>query len=91
MHAGFAVGDTILMGSDALPERYQPPVGFSVSLDMKDPAEAERVFHTLAENGKVEMPIQQTFWSARFGMLTDQFGIPWMINCRGGASEGAQG
>lgn len=81
MHATLTVGDGVLMGSDAPPDRYQAPAGFSVSLQIKEPAEAERVFHALAENGKVEMPIQQTFWSVRFGMLTDRFGIPWMVNC----------
>ena len=45
------------------------------------PAEAERVFNALAEDGKVQMPLQQTFWTVRFGMLIDRFGIPWMINC----------
>jgi PhnB protein len=48
---------------------------------IKDPAEAERIFHALAENGRVEMPIQETFWAARFGVVVDRFGIPWMINC----------
>jgi PhnB protein len=56
-------------------------MGFSVSLQIKNPADAERVFHALAENGTVRMPIQQTFWAVRFGMLVDQFGIPWMVNC----------
>lgn len=45
------------------------------------PADAERIFHALAENGTVRMPIQQTFWPVRFSMLVDQFGIPWMVNC----------
>ena len=75
------VGDQVMMGSDAPPGRYEEPKGFSVSVQIKDPAEAERIFQALAENGKVQMPIQQTFWAARFGMLMDQFGIPWMINC----------
>ena len=70
-----------MLGSDAPPGRYEEPKGFSVSVQIKDPAEAERIFQALAENGKVQMPIQQTFWAARFGMLMDQFGIPWMINC----------
>jgi len=48
---------------------------------MDDPAEAERIFNALAENGQVNMPLQQTFWALRFGMLVDQFGIPWMVNC----------
>lgn len=44
-------------------------------------ADAERIFHALAENGTVRMPLQQTFWAVRFGMVVDQFGIPWMVNC----------
>jgi PhnB protein len=81
MHARLNIGDRILMGSDAPPDRYQPMQGFSVSLGIDDPNEAERVFHALAENGSVQMPIQKTFWAARFGMLVDRFGTPWMINC----------
>ena len=57
------------------------PQGFSVNIAVEDPAEAERMFHALSENGTVAMPIQQTFWAERCGMLTDQFGIPWMVNC----------
>ena len=81
MHAFMTVGGTALMGSDAPPERYSEPKGFSVSLQMDDPAEAERVFKALAEKGTVHMAIQQTFWADRFGMLVDRFGIPWMVNC----------
>ena len=81
MHARLAVGDGVLMGSDALPDHYEKPRGFSVSLQIKDPAQAERVFHELAEGGAVQMPIQPTFWAERFGMLVDRFGIPWMVNC----------
>jgi PhnB protein len=55
--------------------------GFSVTLGINEPKEAERVFHALAEGGNVKMPIQQTFWAIRFGMLVDKFGTPWMINC----------
>jgi PhnB protein len=80
MHSTLQVGDRVLMGSDAPPEHYETPKGFSVSLNVKDPAEAERIFHALAENGTIKMPIQKTFWSAAFGMLVDRFGIPWMIN-----------
>ena len=81
LHAALQVGDQVLMGADCPPGRYQPPQGFSVSIAVKDPAAAERIFHALAEGGKVTMPIQPTFWSPRFGMLVDRFGIPWMINC----------
>ena len=81
LHARMVVGDTVLMGSDAPPDHYEKPKGFSVTLQIKEPAEAERIFHDLSEKGSVQMPIQQTFWASRFGMLTDRFGIPWMINC----------
>ena len=75
------VGDKILMGSDAPPDRYEPMKGFSVTLGIDDPKDAERIFHALSENGMVQMPIQKTFWAERFGMLVDQFGTPWMIIC----------
>jgi PhnB protein len=81
LHASMVVGGSVLMGSDAPPDRYEAPKGFSVSLQIDDPADAERIFHALAENGVVQMPIQETFWATRFGMLVDQFGIPWMVNC----------
>jgi PhnB protein len=81
LHARLTVGDNVLMASDAPPDCYEEPKGFSVSLQINDPKEAERIFYALAENGKVQMAIQETFWAARFGMLVDQFGIPWMINC----------
>jgi PhnB protein len=81
MHARMVVGDNVLMGSDVSADRYEQPQGFSVSLSVKDPAEAERIFHELEQDGKVQMALQKTFWSARFGMLVDRFGVPWMINC----------
>ena len=81
MHARMLVGDEALMGSDAPPEHYEQTKGFSVSLSIDDPAQAERVFNALAEKGTVKMPFQRTFWAVGFGMLVDRFGIPWMINC----------
>ncbi|WP_158813908.1 VOC family protein [Methylocapsa sp. S129] len=81
LHVSMTIGDTVLMGSDAPPDRYEKPQGFSVSLVLKDTGAADRIFHALAEGGSVRMPIQKTFWAARFGMLVDKFGIPWMINC----------
>jgi PhnB protein len=82
LHARLHLGNgEVLMASDAPPQHYAKPDGFSVSLQIKDPQQADRVFHALAENGTVRMPIQQTFWAERFGMLVDQFGIPWMVNC----------
>ena len=81
MHARMTMGDQVLMGADAPPEHYKEPNGFSVTLNLNDPAKAERIFQALSKNGKVQMPFQQTFWALRFGMLVDQFGIPWMVNC----------
>jgi PhnB protein len=81
MHARLVVADEVLMGSDAPPDRYEQSKGFSVTVGVDDPKDAERIFDALAKNGTVKMPIQKTFWAARFGMLVDQFGIPWMVNC----------
>jgi PhnB protein len=81
MHVALAVGDGVLMGSDAPPQRYEKPQGLFVHIRIDNPAEAERLFQALSENGTVRMPLQQTFWAARFGMLVDRFGTPWMINC----------
>lgn len=81
MHARLIVGDQVLMASDAPPDHYEKPSGFSVSIQIKDKAEAERIFNELAEGGKIQMPFGQTFWAAGFGMCADRFGIPWMVNC----------
>ena len=81
MHASLAVGGQQLMGSDAPPAHYQRTQGMSVSLHLSDPAEAARIFTALASEGTVNMPLQPTPLARSFGMLVDQFGIPWMINC----------
>jgi PhnB protein len=81
LHATLTVGDNVLMGADTVPEQYEQPKGFAVLLGIDDSVDAERVFHALAESGAVQMPLQKTFWSVRFGLLEDQFGIPWAINC----------
>jgi PhnB protein len=81
MHARLIVGDQVLMGSDAPPDHFEKTQGMSVALQVDDPNDAERIFAALADNGTVRMPIQPTFWAIRFGMLTDRFGIPWMVNC----------
>jgi PhnB protein len=70
-----------LLGSDAPGGRYRTPQGFSVSLEIETPEAADRVFAALGEGGTITMPIEETFWAKRFGMLTDRFGIPWMIDC----------
>jgi PhnB protein len=69
------------MGSDAPPDQYEPPKGFSIAIGLIDLAQAERIFNALAEKGTVQMPLQQTFWAVRFGMVVDRFGTPWMVNC----------
>lgn len=71
----------MLAGADMLPEQYVKPQGFYVLLSVDDVMDAERIFSALAENGEVHMAIQQTFWSSRFGVLSDQFGVPWEISC----------
>jgi len=80
-HARLTVGDKVLMGGDSPPDRYEPTKGMTIMLGVDEPSEAERVFKALSENGTVQMPIAETFWARRFGMLVDQFGIPWMVNC----------
>jgi PhnB protein len=82
MHAQLNAGGALLMGSDAPADRFHTPQGFSVSFQTNDPAEADRVFGALSENGTVSLPIQETPWAARFGMLVDRYGIPWMVNCQ---------
>jgi PhnB protein len=81
MHVTLQVGSYQLQGADAPPQYFSQPQGFCVSLDFDTPPEAERVFKALSENGQIKMPLQETFWAARFGMFVDQFGTPWMINC----------
>ena len=81
IHARLVFGDNVLMASDAPPGRFQKMQGVSVTLNIKDRVEAERVFDALAEGATVTMPLAETFWAVKFGMLTDRFGTPWMINC----------
>jgi PhnB protein len=64
-----------------LPGTYEPPRGFSVVLDIDDIDKAARLVGALAENGLVRVPLQETFWARRYGMVVDQFGIAWEINC----------
>ena len=80
LHARLDIGDQVLMASDSPPDRYEKPAGFSVSLRVKTPTEAQQLFNALAEKGEIRMPLEKTFWSPSFGMLVDRFGIPWMIN-----------
>lgn len=78
MHARFHIGDSVLMGSDGCSDgaKYD---GFRLSLSVQTTTEADRIFALLAEGGSVQMPLTKTFWSPSFGMLTDRFGIGWMV------------
>ena len=80
MHASFQVGDTTVMASDGCSQGQPNFQGFSLSLIVPNAAEADRVFAALADGGQVQMPLDKTFWSPRFGMLTDRFGVSWMVN-----------
>ena len=81
MHARISIDGHVIMVSDTPPDRFRQPQGFSVSLTIEDPTDGERKFRALAEGGSVNMPFSKTFWAKGFGMCTDQFGIPWMVNC----------
>lgn len=81
MHAQVTIDGEVMMASDAPPGHFNPAQGFAVSLQIEDLADAERKFKALAEGGSVSMPFGKTFWAKGFGMCTDQFGIPWMVNC----------
>jgi PhnB protein len=80
MHSTFQIGSVRLMASDASSSEQAQMHGFSLSLTPETAVQAESAFNALSENGKVTMPLQKTFFAERFGMLVDQFGIPWMIH-----------
>jgi len=80
MHASLRIGDSTVFVSGG---RVRPPAefkGITLSIQVKDPTQAERAFAALADGGQVFMPLAQTFWSPKFGMLTDRFGVTWMVN-----------
>jgi len=81
VHATLTLGASVLYGADVVPDRYQPPSGFHLTIGLDDPDQAEVIFHALSENGIVQMPLQKTFWAVLFGVLVDQFGVSWEINC----------
>jgi len=80
MHVSFRIGDTTVMASDGRCTGQANFQGFSLSLTVANEAEADRKFAALAEGGQVQMPMAKTFWSPRFGMVTDRFGIGWMVS-----------
>lgn len=83
MHCSFSIGSTVVMASDGCAP--DPGFkGFSLSLSVADVAAADKAFAALAEGGTVQMPMAATFWSPRFGVLTDRFGVSWMVGVDGG-------
>jgi PhnB protein len=81
IHETLALEHGNISGADAPPAQYQKPQGIAMTVQLEDPKEAERIYAELSAGGKADMPLVETFWAARFGMLTDKFGIPWMVNC----------
>jgi PhnB protein len=79
MHMSFRIGDSTILASDGNCAGKPSFQGFALSLTVKDEAEADRVFNALADGGQVQMPIGQTFFSPRFGMVADRFGVNWMV------------
>jgi PhnB protein len=81
MHARLTNGPAVLMASDTMPGMpFQQGTNFAIAVQCQRQEEIEKLFNAISEKGKVTMPLQDTFWGARFGMLTDQFGINWMFN-----------
>jgi len=81
IHAQIKIGESTMMGADAPPDRFQPTHGITVTLEADSQGDAERMFNALADGGSVQMPMDKTFFAAKFGMLRDRFGIPWMVIC----------
>ena len=79
MHASFKVGDTDLMISDGRNQGNPKFDGFALTVQAKDAAEAEKYFEALSDGGKVTMPLTETFFAHKFGMLADKFGVNWMV------------
>jgi PhnB protein len=86
MHACLRIGDTAVMASDGRCRGRPSFSGFSLSLTARDEADADRLFSALAEGGEVQMPLAKTFFSPRFGMVADRFGVSWMVIVDGSTS-----
>ena len=87
MHSAFKIGETTLMASDGMGEQKAGFNGVTLSIEVPDDAEAKRVFAALGEGGSVQMPLMKTFWTSSWGLLTDKFGVPWMVGVEGEMSE----
>jgi PhnB protein len=81
VHGSLKVNDIEIAGADVLPEQYEQPRGFHLILQLEDEQEASRLFKGLASGGTISIPLGKTFWSACYGIVVDQFGISWEINC----------
>jgi PhnB protein len=81
VHTSFTILGAPLHACDVPPGQYNKPAGFRVTIDLSDPDTAQSWFEALTVGGTIDMPLQKTFWASAFGMVTDRFGIPWMINC----------
>ena len=79
MHAALRIGDSTVMASDGSARGHPEFKGFSLSITAANEAEADRLFARLAEGGQIQMPIGKTFFSPRFGMVADRFGVGWMV------------
>jgi PhnB protein len=79
MHAAFKIGDTLVMASDGMARGAPSFKGFSLSITVANEKEADRVFAALGDGGQVQMPLAKTFFSPRFGMVADKFGVSWMV------------
>src|SRR5262245_3197097 len=79
MHASLRIGETTVMASDGFAQGRPRFQGFSLSITVPDEARADKLFGALADGGQVQMPLTKTFWAPRFGMVTDRFGVGWMI------------
>ena len=79
-NAAFRIGDTELMADDGMGEKAPEFKGMTLAIEVVDDAEAQRVFKALAEGGTISMPLMKSFWTSSFGMLTDKFSVPWMVN-----------
>ena len=79
IHARMQIGDTVLIGNDVPPDVYQKMRSVYLYLSLDSAGEAERVYRLLAEGGEIFMPLGETFFAARFGMLRDRFGVSWSI------------
>ena len=80
MHVAFKIGDSTVMASDDPSSKETKFHGFALSIGLKSKDDADRYFKNLSDGGKVIMPMSKTFWSPHFGMVTDKFGVQWMIN-----------